>query len=93
MKRIMLEELRQQVAGKRWQRKDQLAAYEAVLAVHPQAVFLEVADEHTGCRFGKAQKRAGQCIKVGHAASLYYQAWVSWAQADVDQFETGEQCS
>jgi len=45
---------------------------------------VECHDEHTGARFGRAAKRAGQCVKIGsggrHKGSAYaYQIWLDWS--------------
>jgi hypothetical protein len=37
----------------------------------------ECADERTGARFGRAQCRRGQCIKIGNSR-FRYQLWLVW---------------
>jgi len=45
-------------------------------------VRLEVcADEHTGRRFGEAQKRRGRTRKIGYT-TYAYQLWATWALPD-----------
>lgn len=83
MQQITVDELARQVTNERPQRAAQLAAARRVLAVHPEAVLLEVADENTGVRFGNAQRRIGRCSKLGGARQpQWYQLWASWAPAD-----------
>jgi hypothetical protein len=71
-------------AAHRPQTVGQLALYREVLAEHPEAVVVLCADEKTGVRFGRANRRAGMCRKIGGARQpLWYQAWATWAPADL----------
>ena len=85
---MTLQELEAQVKGDRPQRAGQLERARKVLKEHPEAVLIECADEYTGRRFGRAKKRAGQCIKLGntawspHTRCAPYQLWASWSPSD-----------
>ena len=78
-----ITELAAQIADGRPQRAGQLERARAILLEHPNAVLIEVADERTGVRFGKAKCRVGQCEKIGGARQpQWYQIWASWAEHD-----------
>lgn len=65
--------------------------FEAVKALHPDAVLIRVADEKSGQRFGKSAKRAGMAVKIGGGGrnrgckTGAYQLWASWAPCDLQQ--------
>jgi len=68
----------------------QVESYRAVLAEHPEAVVVTCADERTGVRFGKAIRRRGMCRKIGGARQpRWYQAWATWAPADLAEVAQG----
>lgn len=70
--------------------ESQQAKYYAALLnmdIPSNHVILKVSDEKTGRRFGNAEKRFGQCIKLGsggrNKGRIGYQIWLSWALADI----------
>ena len=76
-------------ALRRIQTRGQVERFRKVLAEHPEAIAVTVRDENTGVRFGLAAKRAGMCTKLGGAhycttlTFTPYQAWATWAPADL----------
>lgn len=68
----------------------QVEAYRVVLAEHPEAIVVTCADERTGVRFGNAARRRGMCRKIGGARQpRWYQAWATWAPADLAEVTRG----
>ena len=77
MKLLDLDDLR--TNGRR---RKQCRKAREILAAHPEAVIVEIADEWTGTRFGETDKRRGRAIKIGHTTYVS-QTWVSWAACDL----------
>ena len=70
----------------RSQTANQVELMRMVVAEHPDAVAVEVADERSGQRFGNRKCRLGQCLKLGGARQpLWYQIWATWAEHDLKQ--------
>ena len=69
---------------RRPQTAGQVELMRAIVAEHPHAIAVEVADEKTGLRFGRRHCRLGQCQKIGGARQpLWYQIWATWAEFDL----------